>query len=157
MRERRRPERGRNTVVEILMRVPADKVDALKAYAGRISRSHSPAVRDEIVAQLRARQDLFLRFGVKSAALFGSVVRDEAKPHSDVDLMVEFLPGQPGGLFRYVELKHALEGLLGRPVDLITRGHIKPRLKQRILAECLPVFGECCPTLGAAGTRDDPG
>jgi predicted nucleotidyltransferase len=143
MRDRRRPGRGRNdTVVEILMRVPADKVDALKAYAGRISRSRRPAVKDEIVALLRMHGEIFMRFGVKSAALFGSVVRDEATPHSDVDLMVEFLPGQPGGLFRYVELKHALEGLLGRPVDLITRGHVKPRLKQRIFAECLPVFGE---------------
>jgi predicted nucleotidyltransferase len=142
MRERRRPGRGRTNVVEVVMRVPADRVDALRAYAGRISRSRQPASRDEILAQLRAHRELFARFGIKSAALFGSVVRDEAKPHSDVDLMVEFLPGQPGGLFRYVELKHALEGLLGRPVDLITRGHIKPRLERRILSECLTVFGE---------------
>ena len=124
------------------MRVPADKVDALRSYAGRIMRVRHPATRDDILDRLRSRQDLFQRFGVKSAALFGSVVRDEARPLSDVDLMVEFFPGQPGGLFRYVELKHALEGLLGRPVDLITKGHIKPRLKRRILAECLPVFGE---------------
>ncbi|MDA8229872.1 MAG: nucleotidyltransferase family protein [Magnetospirillum sp.] len=91
------------------------------------------------MSKLRSHLDLFARFGVRSASLFGSVVRDQAKPHSDIDLMVEFHPGQPGGLFRYVELKHALEGLLGRPVDLITAGHIKPRLKQRIAQECVRV------------------
>lgn len=129
-------------MVELTVRVPADKVDAVRAYAGRVSRQRAPITRDEVVAALHAHQDLFLRFGVVSASLFGSVVRDEARPMSDVDLMVEFGPGQPGGLLRYVELKHALEGILGRPVDLITKTNIKPRLKARILAECLPVFGE---------------
>lgn len=142
MKDRRRPVRGRPNVVEITLRVPADKVDALKAYASRLSRTRPSATRDDVVDKLRRHRDLFDRFGVKAASLFGSVVRDEAKPLSDVDLMVEFHPGQPGGLFRYVELKHALEGLLGRPVDLITKGHIKPRLKRRILEECLPLFGE---------------
>lgn len=142
MKERRRPERGRPNVVEIVVRVPADKADAVKAYAGRISRRRNPAARDEVVARLRSRADIMQRFGVKALFLFGSVVRDEAKPTSDIDLMVEFFPGKPGGLFAYVELKHALEGLLGRPVDLITSGNIKPRLKRRILDECLPVYGE---------------
>lgn len=142
MKERRRPARGRPNVIDVTVRVPADKVEALKSYAGRISRRRAPITRGEVVAALRIHSDIFLRFGVKHASLFGSVVRDEARPMSDVDLMVEFLPGQPGGLFRYVELKHALEGVLGRPVDLITRNNIKPRLKARILSECLPVFGD---------------
>ncbi|CAA7621265.1 conserved hypothetical protein [Magnetospirillum sp. LM-5] len=142
MSERRRPARGRPNVVEVMVRVPADKVEAVKAYATRIGRQRPPITRDEVIETLRVHADLFERFGVKSVSLFGSVVRDEARPMSDVDLMVEFLPGQPGGLFRYVELKHALEGVLGRPVDLITKGNIKPRLQAHILAECVPVLGE---------------
>lgn len=142
MRERRRAARGRPNVIELTVRVPADKVDAVRGYAARVSRQRQPVTRDEVVDTLRLHRALFERFGVVSASLFGSVVRDEARPMSDVDLMVEFAPGQPGGLFRYVELKHALEGLLGRPVDLITKGNIRPRLKDRILAECMPVFGE---------------
>ena len=142
MKERRRPARGRPNVVDVTLRVPADKVEAVKSYAGRISRQRQSITRDEVMAALHTHADIFRRFGVKGASLFGSVVRDEARPMSDVDLMVEFLPGQPGGLFRYVELKHALEGVLGRPVDLITKNNIKPRLKARILAECLPVFGD---------------
>lgn len=145
MSERRRPTRGRPNVVELTVRIPADKVDAVRSYASRVAHQRAPISRDEVMRILHAHQDLFVRFGVKSASLFGSVVRDEARPMSDVDLMVEFHPGHPGGLFRYVELKHALEGLLGRPVDLITKGNIKPRLKARILSECLPVFGlEAC-------------
>ncbi|EME71505.1 nucleotidyltransferase [Paramagnetospirillum caucaseum] len=142
MKERRRPERGRPNVVEIVVRVPADKADAVKAYAGRISRRRNPAARDEVIGRLQSRPDIMERFGVKALFLFGSVVRDEAKPTSDIDLMVDFFPGRPGGLFAYVDLKHALEGLLGRPVDLITSGNIKPRLQRRILDECLPVYGE---------------
>ncbi len=142
MSERRRHQRNRPQVVEVVVRVPADKVDAVRSYAGKISRTRRPASRDDILERLRAHPELFARFGVRALSLFGSVVRDQAKPHSDVDLMVDFVPGQPGGLFRYVELKHALEGLLGRPVDLITSGNIKPRLKARILSECVPVFGE---------------
>jgi uncharacterized protein len=142
VKDRRRPARGRPNVVELTVRVPADKVDAVRSYASRISRQRAPVTRDEVVETLRRHQDVFIRFGVVSASLFGSVVRDEAKPMSDVDLMVAFAPGQPGGLFRYVELKHALEGVLGRPVDLITKGNIKPRLQARILAECMPIFGE---------------
>jgi predicted nucleotidyltransferase len=142
MNERRRPSRDRPNVIEVMVRVPSDKVDAVRSYAGRISRRRESLNRDEVLARLRHQRELFTRFGVRSLALFGSVVRDEAKPTSDVDLMVDFFPGQPGGLFRYVELKHALEAVLGRPVDLITSGNIKPRLKQRILKECVPVFDE---------------
>ncbi|TAN64285.1 MAG: nucleotidyltransferase [Magnetospirillum sp.] len=142
MSERRRPQRGRPNVVEIVIRVPADKADAVRSYAGRISRRRQPITRDEVVERLRSRPDVMERFGVRSLSLFGSVVRDEAKPTSDIDLMVEFHPGHPGGLFRYVELKQALEGLLGRPVDLITSGNIKARLKTRILAECLQVYSQ---------------
>ena len=142
MNERRRPQRGHPNVLEVVVRVPADKVEAVRTYAGRISRRRQPITRDEVISRLCSHCDVLERFGVRSLFLFGSVVRDEAQPTSDIDLMVEFHPGQPGGLFRYVELKQALEGLLGRPVDLITSGNIKPRLKKRILAECLLIYGE---------------
>lgn len=129
-------------MVEILLRVPNEKVEAVKAYATRIARQRPPLSCQDVVRILRQQDSLFQRFGVESASLFGSVVHDTARPMSDVDIMVSFRPGHPGGLLRYVELKHALEGVLGRPVDLITKTNIRPRLKSRILAECLPVFGD---------------
>jgi hypothetical protein len=83
------------------------------------------------------RQTLARDFGVKSLALFGSVVRDEATPTSDVDLLVEF-DGRPVGLFHLSRTQHYLESILGiAKVDLVLREGIKPALKERILREAI--------------------
>jgi predicted nucleotidyltransferase len=76
-------------------------------------------------------------FGVKSLALFGSVARDEATEASDIDLLVEF--DRPVGLFHLVRTQQFLEGLLGRSVDLVTEGGLKPRARARVLAEAVHV------------------
>jgi predicted nucleotidyltransferase len=131
---------ARKGLVDVTVFVPAEKTEAVKRYAARIGRLRHPARRDEIIERLRESRHHLDRFGVSSLALFGSVVRDEARPQSDVDLLVEFEPGRPDGLFQFVELKNVLEGILGRPVDLITAANIKPRLKARILGEAVRVF-----------------
>jgi predicted nucleotidyltransferase len=83
------------------------------------------------------RETLTRDFGVKSLALFGSVVRDEATPASDVDLLVEF-DGRPVGLFHLSRTQYYLEGILGTArVDLVLRDGIKPALKERILREAI--------------------
>jgi uncharacterized protein len=82
------------------------------------------------------REKLARDFGVKSLALFGSVVRDEATPASDVDLLVEF-DGRPVGLFHLSRTQHYLESILGMPVDLVLRDSIKPALRERILREAI--------------------
>lgn len=83
------------------------------------------------------REKLARDYGVKSLALFGSVVRDEASPASDVDLLVEF-DGRPVGLFHLSRTQHYLESILGiRKVDLVLRDGIKPALKERILREAI--------------------
>ena len=56
--------------------------------------------------------------GVKSLKLFGSVVRGESRPESDIDILVEFC--KPVGLLAFVRLKQRLAELLGAPVDLVT-------------------------------------
>ncbi|MDO8835146.1 MAG: nucleotidyltransferase family protein [Vicinamibacterales bacterium] len=89
----------------------------------------------EIIADHRAT--LVADFGVKTLALFGSVVRDEATPSSDVDLLVEF-DGRPVGLFHLSRTQHYLESILGVPrVDLVLRDGIKPALRERILREAI--------------------
>lgn len=135
--KRRHARRG---MVDVTVFVPAEKADAVKRYAARIGRLRDPARPGEIIERLQNSRAHLDRFGVKSLALFGSVVRDEARPQSDVDLLVEFKPGRPDGLFEFVDLKNTLEGILGRPVDLITGANIKPRLKGRILGEAVRVF-----------------
>ena len=89
----------------------------------------------EIIARHRAT--LTADFGVKSLALFGSVVRDEATPASDVDFLVEF-DGRPVGLFHLSRTQHYLETILGvTRVDLVLRDSIKPALRERILREAI--------------------
>ena len=89
--------------------------------------------RDEIVSRLSKSGDLLARFGVNALHLFGSAARNEAREDSDIDLLVDF--EQPISLFHFVRLKHELEGVLGCPVDLVTRRALKPQLRDRILRE----------------------
>ncbi len=140
MKERRSRLRPRQGLIDVTVLVPPDRVEAVQSYARRVSRRKEPARRDDIIDTLRAHRHVVERFGVAALSLFGSVVRDEARADSDIDLLVDFVPGRPRGLFEFVELKNALEGILNRPVDLITSSSIKPRLKQRILGESLRVL-----------------
>jgi hypothetical protein len=77
------------------------------------------------------------KYGVKSLSLFGSVCRDEARPDSDVDLLVEF--DRPVGYFGLFALQEYLESVLGRKVDLGTPGSLKRRIRDRVLGECVRV------------------
>ena len=76
-------------------------------------------------------------YGVRSLALFGSVVRREACPESDVDILVEYKTAPT--LFEFVRLRLYLSELLGAPVDLMMRSVLKPMVGYAILAEMLPV------------------
>ena len=89
--------------------------------------------RDDVIRQLKANLSRLLEFRIKSLAIFGSVARDEARPDSDVDLLVEF--DGPATFDRYMELKLFLEDLLGQPVDLVTRKGVRPELAPYIEQE----------------------
>jgi predicted nucleotidyltransferase len=92
--------------------------------------------RDEALAISRAHaEELGDAFGVSSLSVFGSVVRDEARSESDVDVLVEF--DRPVGSFCFIGVKQRLEEILGLGVDLVSRGSIKPQLRERILAEAI--------------------
>ena len=64
------------------------------------------------------------KYGIKRAAVFGSVSRGEERPDSDIDLLVK-LGDQPMGMLRYMRFIEEIEGALGRKVDLITEGSDK--------------------------------
>jgi uncharacterized protein len=82
---------------------------------------------------LRSHQAELREAGVKSLKLFGSVVRGEANPESDIDILVEF--SRPIGLLAFVGLKQRLAELLGRPVDLVTPDALKSPLRDGIMSE----------------------
>lgn len=89
------------------------------------------------MALLNSHLDEIRRFSVRHLALFGSVARDEARPTSDVDVLVEF--DGPATFDRYTGLLAFLEDLFGRHVDLLTPRSIKPRVAERIERELVRV------------------
>ena len=74
---------------------------------------------------LATKERLFNTYPLTSMALFGSYADNTATETSDVDIMAEF--GKPVG-FEFIDLSIVLENLLPRPVDLVTRQAIKPKL-----------------------------
>ncbi len=77
------------------------------------------------------------RYGACNVRLFGSIVRSEAKPGSDVDILVKMEQGRT--LLDLVGLWQDLEELLGCKVDVITEGGISPYLRDSIMAEAVPL------------------
>ena len=76
--------------------------------------------------------------GVIEASVFGSFARGEVKPESDLDLLVRYK--EAVSLFDVSGLKYELEKLLGIKVDLISRDHLKPRIKKRVLQESVRIL-----------------
>jgi predicted nucleotidyltransferase len=93
--------------------------------------------RDETLAILGAHQEELRRRGVRSLALFGSVARDEARPNSDVDVLVEI--ERPMGLIGFIGIQEYLEQILGCDVDLGTPESLKPAIRDRVLQEAVRV------------------
>jgi len=77
------------------------------------------------------------RYGVKSLWVFGSYVRGEQKPNSDLDILVEF--DKTPTLFELMDLEEELEDLLKVKVDLVTRNALRGEIGKRILEEGVPL------------------
>jgi predicted nucleotidyltransferase len=89
--------------------------------------------REEVLRRLSEHRAELESLGVRSLDLFGSFARGEARPDSDVDLLVAF--DRPVGLFHFFRVQHRLEAIVGGPVDLVMKDAIKRQLRTRILAE----------------------
>ena len=79
------------------------------------------------------------RHGIRRLALFGSALRGELRPDSDLDILVEFEPARRVGL-RFITIQNELTTLFGRPVDLSTPGFLSPHFRQRVLDEAMPLY-----------------
>ncbi|MCP4270008.1 MAG: nucleotidyltransferase family protein [Candidatus Brocadiaceae bacterium] len=77
-------------------------------------------------------------FHINEIGIFGSFTRREQSRKSDIDILVEFDKGYKD-FFNYMRLKYYLEGELGKEVDIVMKGAIKPRLQERILDEVVYV------------------
>ena len=72
---------------------------------------------------------------IRRLALFGSVLRDDFAPHSDIDVLIEFTPGHTVGLLRLAAMEIELSSLLGRKTDLNTPASLSPLFRTQVLAE----------------------
>jgi len=79
--------------------------------------------------------ELCQRYGVRELSLFGSAARNEMRPESDIDLLVEFLPGAQVDLIEYAGLMLDLSKLLGRKVDLVSKNGLKPMIRAAVFEE----------------------
>jgi len=91
-------------------------------------------VPEDLAVRIR---ELGERYGVRNIRVFGSRARGQARPDSDLDLVVEYVPGQSG--FAFVHFCREIEELLGRRVDVATDDSLHPMIRDEILAEALPL------------------
>lgn len=82
------------------------------------------------------------RHHVRKLSLFGSVLRDDFRPDSDVDVLVEFEPGHRVGL-RIIDMEEELSKILGgRRVDIVSEKYLNRRLRNRVLASAEVEYAE---------------
>ena len=84
--------------------------------------------------------DLCCRYRIRELSFFGSVVRGESRPDSDIDIMVDFDPSARIGLLQFQSLSDDLESLLGRKVDLVTKRGLKSWIRPHVLKEAQVIY-----------------
>ena len=77
---------------------------------------------------------------IRWLALFGSVLRDDFRPESDVDVLVEFESGTQIGFMALSQMQRELSEILHRPVDLVLRDGLKPVIRESVLASAQEVY-----------------
>jgi len=80
------------------------------------------------------------RHQIRRLALFGSILRDDFVPESDVDVLVIFDPAARVGLFRLAAIESQLSEVLGRKVDLNTPGFLSDRFRDEVLREAEDLY-----------------
>lgn len=94
---------------------------------------HGLKIDKEVIA------DFCRRNRIRRMALFGSVLREDFTPHSDVDVLVEFEPGTKLGL-KFFNIQHELSDLLDRKVDLNTAQDVSRYFRDEVLQEAQDVY-----------------
>lgn len=77
---------------------------------------------------------------IRSLSLFGSILRDDLCPDSDADLLVEFEPDAQVGFLALGRMQREFSQLLRRPVDLVPKGGLKPKIRDAVLSTAEVVY-----------------
>ncbi len=88
----------------------------------------------------RRLSNLCRRYHVRRMALFGSVLRDDFRPDSDVDVLVTFEKGTRVGFLTLSRMQRELSGLFQRPVDLVPMDGLKPVIRDTVLSSAQDVY-----------------
>lgn len=83
---------------------------------------------------LEAINALCQQYQVRELAVFGSVLRKDFRADSDIDILVEFKPEAQIGFLAFSRMQRELANLLHRPVDLVPKAGLKPKIQQEILS-----------------------
>lgn len=90
---------------------------------------------DTIRERLPELRRLCVKYHVRELSVFGSALREDFSPDSDLDFLVEFEPLAPIGLFELSGMRLELQELLGRKVDLVPKKSLRPALRNNALSE----------------------
>jgi uncharacterized protein len=94
------------------------------------------ALREVVPAPLAIQvREVGERYGIRNIRVFGSFARGPAGPDSDLDLLVEYVPGRSG--FAFVEFCERVEELLGRKVDVVTEKSLHPLIRDKVLRQAV--------------------
>ena len=96
--------------------------------------------RQDIIARLREHEATLRAHGVAHAALFGSRARGDARPDSDIDIMIEIDPEARIGVWGYAGLKDTIASLFDGPVDVVNRDGLKPYVRPAATADAIYAF-----------------
>lgn len=105
----------------------------------KAQRMRGPISRERVVELLEASESEIRALGVARLALFGSVLRNEARSDSDIDLLVQFYP-RAKTFDHFLALSDLLEDRFGRRVELVTTEALSPFIGPHILAEAQDVL-----------------
>ena len=94
----------------------------------------------EALETLRRSEQALRARGVRRVALFGSVVRGENRPGSDIDILIEIDPDAHITVFDYVRLKEYIADLFEGPVDVVTRDGLKSHVRSTVTADAIYAF-----------------
>ena len=111
----------------------------VRVRAARTPRRRPPK-KDEILTALATLEKPLRERGLKSLAVFGSVIRGEARTDSDIDVLVDVEPDVRFSLIDLVALKDFLEDRLNRKVDVVTKSGLESTIRDRVLSEAESVF-----------------
>lgn len=136
------PAELRSRVKQLAAKSRTSVQDLVQQAIESYLREHDRAPPDlgKTIAILRQHAPALRKRGVEHLYVFGSLVRGEAAPHSDIDLAIDVAPDADFSLLDFIRVKQEAEDLLGWPTDLVERKMLKRFVRPEVEQEATQVF-----------------